>query len=136
MADKISPARRSANMRQIRSRDMKPEMAVRQMVHKMGYRYQLHRRDLPGKPDLVFVSRRAVIFVHGCFWHQHDCEDGHNPKSNAGYWGAKLRRNVERDVACIAALQLSGWRILVIWECEARDRVTLRDKLVSFLGPG
>ncbi|NWH07333.1 MAG: DNA mismatch endonuclease Vsr [Alphaproteobacteria bacterium] len=135
MADKISPERRSANMRQIRSRDMKPEMAVRRLAHGMGYRYRLHRRDLPGKPDLVFGPRRAVIFVHGCFWHQHDCRDGHNPKSNGGYWDAKLRRNVERDAEVRARLEADGWRVLVIWECEARDAEALRATLADFLGP-
>ncbi|MBD3785751.1 MAG: DNA mismatch endonuclease Vsr [Sphingomonadales bacterium] len=135
MADKISPERRSENMRRIRSRDMKPEMAVRRMVHGMGYRYRLHRRDLPGKPDLVFGPRRAVIFVHGCFWHQHDCRDGHSPKSNTGYWGEKLRRNVERDAEARARLEADGWRVLVIWECEAHELGALSARLVAFLGP-
>lgn len=134
MADKISPERRSANMRQIRDRGMKPEMAVRKMVHAMGYRYRLHRRDLPGKPDLVFGPRRAVIFVHGCFWHQHDCRDGHRPKSNNSYWDEKLRRNVERDAVQIAALEAMGWRALVIWECQIRDPEMLRQDLHAFLG--
>jgi DNA mismatch endonuclease (patch repair protein) len=120
-------------MRRIRSRDMKPEMAVRRMVHAMGYRYRLHRRDLPGKPDLVFGPRRAVIFVHGCFWHQHDCRDGHPPKSNTGYWGEKLRRNVERDAVVQKQLKANGWRVLVVWECEVREPEALKAKLSSFL---
>lgn len=134
MADKISPERRSANMRQIRSRDMKPEVAVRRIVHAMGYRYRLHRRDLPGKPDLVFGPRRAVIFVHGCFWHQHDCRDGHSPRSNTAYWGEKLRRNAERDAAHVAALSAMGWRVLVIWECQVRDRDAVAQAVADFLG--
>lgn len=134
MADKISPERRSANMRQIRSRDMRPEVTVRRIVHAMGYRYRLHRRDLPGKPDLVFGPRRAVIFVHGCFWHQHDCRDGHSPRSNTGYWGEKLSRNVERDAAHTATLQAMGWRVLVIWECQVRDQDAVGRAVAGFLG--
>lgn len=134
MADKISPERRSANMSRIRSRDMKPELAVRRMVHAMGYRYRLHRRGLPGKPDLVFGPRRSVIFVHGCFWHQHDCRDGRRPQSNTAYWDEKLRRNVERDAAHIAALEAAGWRVLVIWECQLRDPGALGQTLRAFLG--
>ncbi len=135
MADKISPELRSANMRQIRDRGMKPEMAVRRMVHAMGYRYRLHRRDLPGKPDLVFGPRRAVIFVHGCFWHQHECREGHRPKSNSGYWDAKLHRNIERDAMQVAALQELGWRVLVVWECEVRGHEGLAKRIETFLGP-
>lgn len=134
MADKLSRERRSANMRQIRSRDTKPEVAVRRIVHAMGYRYRLHRRDLPGKPDLVFGPRRAVIFVHGCFWHQHDCRDGHSPRSNTGYWAEKLRRNVERDTAQAAALAAMGWRVLAIWECQATDRDSVARAVAAFLG--
>ncbi len=136
MADKISPERRSENMQRIRSCDMKPELAVRQMVHAMGYRYRLHRRDLPGKPDLVFGPRRAIIFVHGCFWHQHDCRDGHRPKSNTGYWGEKLRRNVERDQQVRSRLEADGWRVCVVWECELRRPEALRKRLSTFLEGG
>lgn len=135
MADKINQERRSANMRQIRDRGMKPEMAVRRMVHAMGYRYRLHRRDLPGKPDLVFGPRRAVIFVHGCFWHQHDCREGHRPKSNSSYWDAKLQRNVERDAMHVAALRELDWRVLVVWECEVPGNESLSKRIETFLGP-
>ncbi|WP_128516589.1 very short patch repair endonuclease [Tabrizicola thermarum] len=137
MADRISPERRSANMRRIRSRDMKPEMVVRRLAHGIGYRYRLHRKDLPGNPDLVFGPRRAVIFVHGCFWHQHDkaeCLDGRPPKSNEGYWTPKLARNVERDAVAQAALRAAGWRVLVIWECETRDETALQERIRLFLG--
>jgi len=113
---------------------MKPELAVRKMAHAMGYRFRLHRRDLPGKPDIVFGPRQAVIFVHGCFWHQHDCRDGHRPKSNTEYWNPKLRRNVERDAKVRAQLEEGGWRVLVIWECEVRQPDIVKNKLAKFLG--
>ena len=102
----------------------------------MGYRYRLHGRNLPGRPDLVFGPRHAVIFVHGCFWHQHDkehCLDGRLPKSNSEYWHAKLKRNVERDAKVQAELSALGWRILVIWECEAKDESVLKERLREFL---
>ena len=121
MTDRISTIRRSSNMRAIRSGGMKPEMIVRSLVHRMGYRYRLHAKNLPGKPDLVFRPRKKAIFVHGCFWHQHakeDCKDGRQPKSNTGYWAPKLTRNVERDAANVAALKKLGWGILILWECE------------------
>lgn len=134
MADKITPARRSENMRRIKSKGMKPEMLVRRMVHRLGYRYRLHRRDLPGKPDLVFGPRRAVVFVHGCFWHQHDCRAGRVPSSNREYWEPKLARNVERDKERRLELEALGWRVLEVWECEIKDKATLADRLVTFLG--
>ena len=130
--DRISKSRRSRNMAAIRSTDMKPEMVVRSLVHRMGYRYRLHAKDLPGKPDLVFRRRKKAIFVHGCFWHQHPkrtCEDGRAPKSNLAYWAGKLARNVTRDARNEAALKQLGWRVLVIWECETEtsgDRLTRR----------
>src|SRR5271169_3299049 len=100
---------RSANMRAIRSKDMRPELAVRSLVHKLGYRFRLHRKDLPGKPDLVFVTRRKVIFVHGCFWHSHQgCKTAHVPKSNVDYWGPKLERNRMRDQMNSEALIAAG----------------------------
>ncbi len=116
---------------------MKPEMTVRQLAHSLGYRYRLHRKDLPGKPDLVFGPRKAVIFVHGCFWHQHDkedCLDGRRPKSNTDYWNKKLARNVQRDEEAQKNLQDQGWRVMVIWECETKDQATLRSRLKAFLG--
>jgi DNA mismatch endonuclease (patch repair protein) len=125
---------RSANMRAIRSKDMRPELTVRSIAHKLGYRFRLHRKDLPGKPDLVFPSRRKVIFVHGCFWHSHGCKISHMPKSNAGYWGPKLERNRTRDHRNIEALTAAGWGSLVIWECETRDDADLRKRVMKFLG--
>ena len=108
-------------MAAIRSDGMKPEMLVRSLVHGMGYRYRLHAKDLPGKPDLVFRSRKKVIFVHGCFWHQHAraaCKDGRAPKSNLGYWAGKLARNVERDAENLDGLTAMGWKTLIVWECD------------------
>lgn len=128
---------RSENMRRIKSKGMKPEMLVRRLVHGMGYRYRLHRRDLPGKPDLVFPSRRKVIFVHGCFWHMHSdprCPDRRQPRSNVEYWGPKLARNRQRDAEHIAALKAADWSVLVIWECETRDLATLARSVQRFLG--
>jgi DNA mismatch endonuclease (patch repair protein) len=132
--DKLSKAERSENMRRIRSRNMKPELIVRSLTHRLGYRFRLHRKDLPGKPDLVFASRMKVIFVHGCFWHQHEgCIDSRLPKTNADYWHPKLRRNVERDAASIRALQTAKWRSLVIWECETKDEQRVAKKINRFL---
>lgn len=133
MADKLTAERRSANMARIRNKDTKPEMVVRKLVHGMGYRYRLHRKDLPGKPDLVFGPRKKVIFVHGCFWHQHSCREGRIPNSRREYWEPKLRRNVERDHEAIAELQRKGWDVLVIWECEVKDVELLRSKIKAFL---
>lgn len=107
--DKLTPERRSENMRRIKNKGMKPEMAVRRLVHGLGYRYRLHRKDLPGRPDLTFGPKRKVIFVHGCFWPQHSqCREGRPLGSNAGYWGPKLARNVERDAQHLASLKELG----------------------------
>lgn len=125
---------RSRTMRAVKGRDTGPEMIVRRLAHGMGYRYRLHRKDLPGKPDLAFPSRRKVIFVHGCFWHQHHCARGaRSPKSNREYWIPKLRRNKERDERNQRLLRESGWDALVIWECEMKDRDVLRDRIAGFL---
>lgn len=125
---------RSANMRAIRSKGMRPELAVRHLVHRMGYRYRLHKKDLPGKPDLVFAPRRKIIFLHGCFWHAHkNCKVAHVPKSNPEYWRPKLERNQARDEKNIESLAANGWKSLVIWECETRTQETLRNRLLDFL---
>jgi DNA mismatch endonuclease, patch repair protein len=121
-------------MAAVRSKDTEPEMLVRRLVHSMGYRYRLHRRDLPGKPDLVFVSKRKVIFVHGCFWHQHcGCKGSHLPRSNKRYWWPKLRRNRVRDAKHLKALRIDRWRCLILWECELHKEVALRRKILKFL---
>lgn len=128
------PADRSRIMRAVKSRDTAPEMLVRRIVHGLGYRYRLHRKDLPGKPDLVFPARCKVIFVHGCFWHGHDCKRGaRTPKTNRDYWQAKIARNRERDVEHWEKLKETGWNVLVIWECEIRDREKLTKQLRNFL---
>jgi len=132
--DVHTPEQRSRNMAAIRGRDTKPEMVVRSLVHAMGYRYRLHRRDLPGKPDLVFSGLRKVIFVHGCFWHMHDCSYGRvRPATNAEFWHAKRGGNVERDRKNTAELRRAGWRALVVWECETREGDRLARRLRRFL---
>ena len=132
--DKITPERRSANMAKIRSANTRPEMIVRRAAHKLGFRFRLHRRDLPGKPDLVFVGRKKIIFVHGCYWHGHGCKvGGTGAKSNQDYWGPKIARNRERGDLAIATLRASGWKVLVIWECETRNDPNLAARLRRFL---
>ncbi|MCO6407295.1 very short patch repair endonuclease [Hoeflea alexandrii] len=136
MADKLSENARSANMAAIRSKDTKPEMIVRRLVHSHGYRYRLHRKELPGKPDLVFGPRKKVIFVHGCFWHQHndpDCLDGRLPKSRLDYWLPKLERNQQRDSSNQRSLESSGWKVLIIWDCETKEIAALEMKIKAFL---
>jgi DNA mismatch endonuclease (patch repair protein) len=125
---------RSANMRAIRSKDMLPELKVRRLSHSLGYRFRLHTKGLPGKPDLVFASRRKVIFVHGCFWHSHNCRSAHMPKSNQDYWIPKLERNKKRDLLNLEKLQLTGWQVFVIWECETVDERKLAKRLKTYLG--
>jgi DNA mismatch endonuclease (patch repair protein) len=121
-------------MAKIRSRDTKPEILVRSLVHRMGYRFRLHSRDLPGKPDLVFGPRKKAIFVHGCYWHGHGCSvGGKGAKSNQQYWGPKIARNRQRDRSSIAKLRRRGWRVLVIWECKTNDAALLIAKLRNFL---
>lgn len=123
-------------MASIRSKGMKPEMMVRSLAHAMGYRYRLHAPDLPGKPDLVFRSRKKVIFVHGCFWHQHGksgCLDGRMPKSRLEYWEPKLARNINRDQQNLAALLAMGWSVLTVWDCETKSQDEMTDTLQNFL---
>ena len=136
MTDTLTIAERSERMSRVRGKDTKPEMIVRRMVHGMGYRYRLHDRRLPGSPDLVFRSRRKVIFVHGCFWHRHpdpSCKLARMPKSRQDFWGPKLEGNRERDERTRAALDRKGWRQMVVWECECRHEEQLRNKLREFL---
>lgn len=136
-ATKESPEHRSRIMRAVKSRDTGPEMTVRRLAHSMGYRYRLHRGDLPGKPDLVFPSRRKAIFVHGCFWHGHTCRRGdRQPKTNAAYWVNKISRNRQRYERQQDELHRSGWRVLTVWECETRERDDLAARLRAFLDDG
>ena len=125
-------------MQAVRSKDTGPEMVVRRIAHGMGFRYRLHRADLPGKPDLVFPARRKVVFVHGCFWHGHDCERGaRQPKANADYWRTKIQRNRQRDRNSTEELKAKGWKALTLWECELRDTGAVRQRIYKFLGhPG
>jgi DNA mismatch endonuclease (patch repair protein) len=121
-------------MARIRSGDTAPELFVRRLLTELGYRYRLHRKDLPGKPDIVFISRRRVIFVHGCFWHGHNCSRGARvPKANRDYWVAKIARNRARDVTVQAKLTEMGWKTLGLFECQLKDRAALSERLTSFL---
>jgi len=136
MADMFSPEERSRIMSRVRSKGTGPEKKVRSFLHHLGYRFRLHRKDLPGNPDIVFPSRKKVIFVHGCFWHRHDCKAGRKiPKTNTEYWTEKISRNVVRDAEQSYSLQAAGWERLIIWECEMRDEEQLKTKILEFLGP-
>ena len=129
-----TPEERSRIMRAVKGSDTEPEMAVRRLAHQMGYRYRLHRSDLAGKPDLVFPGLRKVVFVHGCFWHGHDCRRGARvPVQNREYWTRKISRNQERDQAAQASLKSSGWDVAVFWECEVKDKDWTARHLRNFL---
>jgi DNA mismatch endonuclease (patch repair protein) len=135
MTDHLTTSERSKNMAAIKSKDTAPEFAVRFLAHRLGYRYRLHDPDLLGSPDLVFTSRKAVIFIHGCFWHQHSsarCK-ARPPKTNRGYWVKKLERNVARDACNQRILRRMGWRVMVIWECQTHDRQKVESRLKRFL---
>ena len=133
MTDILSKEKRSWNMSRIRSGNTKPEIAVRRTLHVLGYRFRLHRKDLPGKPDIVLPKYKTVIFVHGCFWHRHEnCRYSYNPKSRAKFWQDKFTANIERDKRSAADLKMLGWRQLVIWECETRDLENIRSIIERF----
>ncbi len=120
-------------MQAVKSRDTAPEIVVRRLLYALGIRYRLHRRELPGCPDLVFFGKRKIIFIHGCFWHGHECPRGsRTPKTNANYWTAKIDRNRSRDASAVQQLQNTGWSVLVIWECQIRES-DLQRRLVGFL---
>ncbi len=134
VADPRTSEQRSANMAKIASRNTKPELAVRKMLHAAGYRYRLHDRKLPGTPDLVFPSRKKVVFVHGCFWHMHGCPRGKStPKANAAFWQEKRLRNVGRDKAQMEELDALGWSVAIVWECEIRNLDNTLRSLELFL---
>jgi DNA mismatch endonuclease, patch repair protein len=133
MADTRTPAQRSRIMASVQQRNTGPEWLVRRMLHAQGLRYRLHSKKLPGKPDIVFGSRKKVIFVHGCFWHGHDCPKGKAPKSRMEYWGPKLRANRRRDDEAVAQLSELGWDSLIVWQCETKDPEALSEKLWVFL---
>ena len=131
--DKVDKAVRSATMRAVKSKDTSLELRVRHLLHKNGYRYRLHRTDLPGKPDIVFPSRKKAIFLNGCFWHGHDCRPKVRPASNRDYWEPKIEGNKVRDAQNLTALVALGWRVLVLWECQTRDDAKLLNTLQTFL---
>lgn len=132
--DNVSPARRSEIMSRISGKETKPELAVRKLAHSLGYRFRLHRRDLPGRPDVVFSKRNIALFVHGCFWHRHEnCRFAYMPKSNIEFWQTKFKNNVARDARVETELKRLGWRVATIWECETADLDSLSLKLRGIL---
>lgn len=134
MIDQLDPISRSNLMRRVKGKNTRPELAVRRLAHSMGYRFRLHRADLPGRPDLVFPSRKKIVFVHGCFWHRHpSCRRASTPEARSSFWQAKFDRNVERDSRNQQQLRETGWNILVVWECEIRDLNILARRLQNFL---
>ena len=134
MTDVFTPEKRSSVMRQVKGRDTAPELKVRRALTGLGARYRLHRADMPGKPDIVMPGRRLAIFVHGCFWHGHDCAKGSRvPKANRDYWVGKVARNVARDASSRAALEARGWRVETIWECEMKDEAALQLRCAALL---
>ncbi len=134
MTDIVDSQRRSELMRGIRGRDTAPELAVRRIAHRMGLRFRLHRKDLPGRPDLVLPKHRLAVLVHGCFWHRHeDCRYAYTPKSRVVFWTEKFAQNIARDRRNEQALRNLGWRVLVIWECETRDEENIEQRLAEFI---
>jgi DNA mismatch endonuclease (patch repair protein) len=136
MTDRLSPEHRSWNMSRIRSRDTSPERVVRSLLHRLGYRFRLHRKDLPGSPDIVLSRYRVVIFVHGCFWHRHrNCRLAYKPKSRIEFWEKKFSDNVRRDTQAARKLRTLGWRIVTVWECQTRHLAKLQIRLSRLLSP-
>ena len=134
MIDTVDPERRSEIMGRVRNKDTKPEMIVRRITHRLGYRYRLHCDKLPGRPDLVFPARKKVIFVHGCYWHRHEgCDQTRTPKSRVRFWIKKFDSNVARDRVNRGKLALLGWEVLVVWECETENTEAVAEKVVKFL---
>lgn len=133
MADTRTKAQRRRIMQSVKGKDTGPEWAVRRLLHRLGYRFRLHRKDLPGKPDLVFPGRKKIVFVHGCYWHAHGCRYGRPPKSRLDYWLPKLERNKQRDAEKTEVLEVLGWQVLVVWQCETKDLDSLAAKLTAFL---
>jgi DNA mismatch endonuclease (patch repair protein) len=135
MADTRSKEQRSRIMRSVGSRDTGPELTIRRLLHRLGYRYTLHRQDLPGRPDIVFSGRKRAIFVHGCFWHGHDCKKGKPPKSRGEYWTIKIKTNRDRDARVVAELKNAGWQTMSIWQCELKNLDAIDRFVRKFLGP-
>jgi DNA mismatch endonuclease (patch repair protein) len=135
--DVFSRKRRSEIMASVKHFDTLPEMTVRRTLHRLGYRFRLHRKDLPGRPDVVLPKWRVAVFIHGCFWHRHrNCPRASTPKSRVDYWNAKFERNVRRDRAAVAALKKAGWRVVVVWGCETRDEAKLGKRLLREISGG
>lgn len=134
MADRISKEHRSWNMSRIKGKDTSPELRVRSVLHRMGYRFRLHRNDLPGKPDIVLPKYRTVIFVHGCFWHRHlGCRYAYTPKSRVDFWNRKFKETRMRDCKNLVSLSDQGWNVWIVWECETRDLEELKEMLTTKL---
>jgi DNA mismatch endonuclease (patch repair protein) len=133
MTDVFTKAKRSWIMGRITGRDTVPEVAVRRFLHARGYRFRLHRKDLPGRPDIVLAKYRTAVQVHGCFWHGHGCKDGRRPSSNSSYWNQKLDRNLRRDRRNARKLRQLGWRQIVVWECQVTDEARLERRLLRKL---
>lgn len=133
MADRFTPEERSRIMAKVKGRDTKPEILVRRILHRLGYRFRLYRKDLPGKPDIVLPRHRKIIFVHGCFWHGHDCKRGARPETNADFWNAKIKGNMERDARNTEELKRLGWDVLTLWVCEMKDPDELAERLGRFI---
>lgn len=132
--DVFSKTKRSQIMSRIGGKNTKPEIAVRSLLHKLGYRFRLHRNDLPGRPDIILPKYKKVIFVHGCFWHGHtDCSRSKRPTTNMEFWREKLDKNIERDKATVKDLKQLGWGVLTVWTCEVKETKKLKNKLLSFL---
>jgi DNA mismatch endonuclease (patch repair protein) len=139
VADTLTRMERSERMSRVRNRDTKPEMVIRRLLHRLGFRYRLHDKRLPGAPDLVFRSRRKVIFIHGCFWHRHSdpsCKLARMPKSKLDFWGPKLEGNRKRDLRIQSELEVIGWKYLIVWECELGHKEQLENKVRAFLTEG
>lgn len=133
--DTRTPDQRRRIMQSVGQKDTGPEIALRQKLHALGYRFRIHRRDLPGRPDLVFPSRRKAIFVHGCFWHGHGCDKGRLPKSRLSYWMPKIEANRARDNRVAAELAAQRWEVLTVWSCQLKDIDNVLEEAVNFLGP-
>jgi DNA mismatch endonuclease (patch repair protein) len=132
--DTLTTDERSERMRRVKARDTKPEIELRRLVWSLGYRYRKHRRDVIGNPDIAFIGRKRAIFLHGCFWHRHDCPSGRRaPKTREDFWRAKFKQNTARDLEVRRALRADGWRALVVWECELRDKARVERRVRSFL---
>ena len=134
--DRLDPAARSRNMSRIRGANTKPERVVRSLLHRLGYRFRIQLKGVPGRPDVAFTARKAAILVHGCFWHQHPgCRNATMPSTRTDFWQAKFERNRERDARQLAQAEALGWRTLVIWECETCKEAELAERLIAFVGP-